>query len=93
MLNSFLGIFITNTEIAFSFILFIIGMKLAYGIYKFTTFHEIGRYFFDQLLKKWIFFVIVSLATYGLLTWMTDRPLSKFMDINFMQDCPAYMWQ
>lgn len=37
-LNSFLGVFVTNTEIAFSMIMFVLGMKLAYGVYKFSTF-------------------------------------------------------
>ncbi len=37
--NSFLGIFVTNTELAFVLIMFILGMKLAYGVYKFVTFH------------------------------------------------------
>lgn len=67
--NSFLGIFVTNTELAFSLIMFILGMRLAYGVYKFVTFHEIGRYFFDQLLKKWVFFVIISLSMYGVMSW------------------------
>jgi hypothetical protein len=73
-------------------IMFIFGMKLAYGVYKFTTFQEVGRYFFDQLLKKWVFFFIVSLSIYGVMSY-TDEPLSKYWMINFAQDCPKYMWQ
>jgi hypothetical protein len=67
-------------------------MKLAYGIYKFSTFHEIGRYFFDQLLKKWTFFLIITLSIYGIMSF-TNEPLSKYWMINFGQDCPKYIWQ
>ncbi len=72
--------------------MFIFGMKLAYGVYKFTSFHEIGRYFFDQLLKKWVFFFIISISIYGVMSY-TDEPLSKYWMINFGQDCPKYMWE
>lgn len=82
----------TNTDMAFSLIMFILGMRLAYGVYKFVTFHEIGRYFFDQLLKKWVFLLIITLGTYGMM-YYTDAPLSKYWSINFGQDCPKYMWQ
>lgn len=36
--DSFLGIFVTNIELAYSLIMFILGMKLADEVYKFVTF-------------------------------------------------------
>jgi hypothetical protein len=67
--NSFLGIFVCNVEVAFSVIMFILGMKLAYGAYKFTNFHEVGRFFFDHLLKKWTFLLIITLSIYGFMSY------------------------
>ena len=82
----------TNIEITFSVIMFILGMKLSYGVYKFVTFHEIGRFFFDHLLKKWTFFFLITTIIYGIMSY-TDQPLSKYWQTNFGQDCPAYIWQ
>ena len=73
-------------------IMFILGMKLAYGVYKFTTFHEIGRFFFDQLLKKWVFLLLITISIYGFMSY-TDKPISKYWDINYGADCPKTMWE
>ena len=51
ILNSFWGLFVCNTEIALDTIIFILGVRLAYGVYKIKTFTAIGRFFFDQLIQ------------------------------------------
>lgn len=45
--NSFGGVMFCNLEIAFNVIMFALGLKLAYSLYKLSSFHEIGRFFFD----------------------------------------------
>lgn len=44
------------------------GLKLAYGVYKITEFKEMGRYFFDQVLKKWVYLSLISIFIYGALS-------------------------
>lgn len=56
-----------NLEIAFNVIMFALGLKLAYSLYKLSSFHEIGRFFFDELLTKWATLVLVTMAAYFLL--------------------------
>jgi hypothetical protein len=67
-------------------------MKLAYGVYKLKSFHQIGRYFFDQLLKKWAFMLLMSLTVYAILSYIDD-PLSTIWKNNNGKDCPNAMWQ
>ena len=67
LLNSFQGIFICNTEIALQTIMFVLGLRLAYGAYRIKTFRAIGRYFFDQLLKKWVLLLLMTLLLQALL--------------------------
>jgi hypothetical protein len=69
--NSLGGVLFGNIEIAFSVIVFVLGVKLAYSLYRLSSFHEIGRYFFDQLLMKWAALVLTSMAAYIMLS-LTD---------------------
>ena len=73
--------------------MFVLGLRLAYGAYKIKTFRGIGRYFFDQLLKKWVLLILMSLLIYAFLTLLTNEPLSKIWSLNNGKDCPKYMWQ
>ena len=91
ILNSFWGIFVCNTEITLDIIIFILGLKLAYGVSHIKRFKAIGRYFFDELIKKWLLLIILSLFIYSFMTF-TQNPLSKVWELNFTQDCPNYMW-
>lgn len=67
-------------------------MQFAYGVYEVQTFKGLGRYFFDNLIKKWLFLVIISLFIYSFLS-LTQEPLSKIWQLNYGQDCPGSMWQ
>lgn len=93
LLNSFMGVTVCNVEIALHMIMFILGLRLAYGAYKIKTFRGIGRFFFDQLLKKWVLLILMSFFIYSALTILTNEPLSKVWSLNNGQDCPSYMWQ
>lgn len=73
--------------------MFVLGLRLAYGAYKIKTFTSIGRYFFDQLLKKWALLIIMSMLIYSSLSFFVSDPLSRIWNINNGQDCPNYMWQ
>ena len=81
-----------NIEIAFNVIVFVLGVKLAFSLFKLSSFHEIGRYFFDQLLMKWAILVLTSMAAYVFLS-MTDEPLNQLWKNKFGADCPAVMYQ
>ena len=72
LLNSFGGVFICNTEIALQTIMFVLGLRLAYGAYRIKTFRGIGRYFFDQLLKKWILLILMSFLIYSAMNLLTN---------------------
>lgn len=63
------GLLFCNIEIAFSVVMLVLGMKLAHSLCKLSSFHEIGRYFLDQLLTKWAILVLTSMAAYLLLSW------------------------
>lgn len=65
------GVLFCNIEIAFNVIVFVLGAKLAYSLFRLSSFHEIGRYFFDQLLIKWAILVLTSMAAYVFLS-LTD---------------------
>lgn len=69
--NSFGGVLFCNIEIAYSVVVFVLGTKLAFSLFKLNSFHEIGRFFFDQLLVKWAVLLLTSMAAYSLLT-LTD---------------------
>ena len=56
------------------------------------SFKAIGRYFFDELIKKWLFLIILSLFIYSFMAF-TQNPLSRVWELNYGQDCPNYMWQ
>lgn len=90
--DSFGGVLFCNIEIAFSVIVFILGAKLAHSLFKLNSFHEIGRYFFDQLLMKWLILVLTSMAAYVFLS-MTDQPLNQLWKSKFGADCPSVMYQ
>lgn len=90
--DSFGGVLFCNTEIAFSVIVFILGTKLAYSLFKLNSFHEIGRYFFDQLLIKWLVLVLTSMAAYVYLS-LTDQPLNQLWKSKYGADCPSVMYQ
>jgi hypothetical protein len=70
----------------------ILGIKLSYAVYKLTSFHQIGRFFFDQLLKKWVILILFSMTVYIIMA-MIDDPLSRVWKNNYGQDCPSVMWQ
>ena len=91
ILNSFWGLFVCNTGIALDTIIFILGVRLAYGVYKIKTFTAIGRFFFDQLIQKWLLFILMTLLIYSFLAF-TQQPLSKIWELNYGKDCPGYMW-
>lgn len=67
-------------------------MKLAYSAYKQSTFQQMGRYFFDHLLKKWLFLLLATMSVY-IISSAIDEPLSKMWSISNGVDCPAVMWQ
>lgn len=81
MLDSVLGLFIGNIEIALSTIMFILGLKLSYSVYKSTSFHQIGRFLFDAILKKWVGLILLSLLVYVVMSWLSP-PLDKIWKIN-----------
>lgn len=93
IMNSFGGIFICNTEIVLHCIMFIFGLRLAYITYKINSFTQIPRFFFDQVLKKWVLLVLMTFFIYSFLTNFTDEPLNKVWNLNNGQDCPGVMWQ
>ena len=72
--------------------MFILGTKLAFSLYRLNSFHEIGRYFFDQLSTKWIGLLLTSMTAYILLGF-TDEPLNQLWKKNFGADCPGVMYQ
>ena len=86
------GLFVCNTEIAFSVIIFVLGLKLAYGVYKIGSFREMGRYFFSQVLKKWLYLILMTMAIYGVLNTI-DSPLRKVWQLNYGRDCPSKLWE
>ena len=73
-------------------IVFVLGSKLAYSLYRLSSFHEIGRFFFDQLLVKWSILVLTSMAAYVFLS-LTDEPLNQLWKSKFGADCPSVMYQ
>lgn len=90
--DSFGGVLFCNIEIAFSVIMFVLGAKLAFSFYKLKSFHEIGRYFFDQLLMKWLGLILASMTAYILLS-LIDEPLNQIWKNNYGADCPSVMYQ
>lgn len=72
--------------------MFVLGAKLAHSLFRLNSFHEIGRYFFDQLLTKWLVLVLTSMAAYLLLS-LTDEPLNQIWKNKYGADCPAVMYQ
>ncbi len=90
--NSLGGVLFCNIEIAFSVIMFVLGAKLAFSFYKLSNFHEIGRYFFDQLLMKWLGLILATMTAYILLS-LTDEPLNQLWKNNYGADCPTVMYQ
>lgn len=72
--------------------MFVLGMRLAYGMYKVSTFSGIGRYFFDELIRKWLNLILLSLVVYFCL-YLTQQPLSMIWRLNYGEDCPQYMWE
>lgn len=93
LLYSFGGIIGCNTEIALHTIMFIFGLRLAYGVYKITNVKGYLRYYFDQIIKKWLLLFLMSLLTYAYIITLTDEPLDKIWKLNTGEDCPGYMWQ
>lgn len=73
-------------------LVYILGLKLAYSVYKQRSFHQMGRFFFDELLNKWVLLVLLTMFVYGIMG-LIDQPLSKIWSINYGQDCPTVMWQ
>lgn len=90
--NSFGGVLFCNVELAFSVIIFVLGAKLAYSLFKLNSFHEIGRYFFDELLTKWAVLVLVSMTAYFFLC-LTDEPLNQLWKASATADCPSVIYQ
>ena len=60
--------------------------------FKLSTFHEIGRFFFDQLLVKWVVLLLTSMGAYALLT-LTDEPLDQVWQKSYGADCSSVMYQ
>lgn len=92
-MNSFWGVLACNTEIALHTIMFILGLRLAYGIYKIDTLKGILRYYFDNVLRKWVLLVLMTLLVYAFIEAFTSDPLHKIWNLNNGIDCPGYMWQ
>lgn len=90
--NSLGGLLSCNIEIAFSVVVFVLGAKLAFSLYRLNSFHEIGRFFFDQLFTKWLTLLLASMAAYALLS-LTDEPLNQLWKNNLGADCGATMHQ
>lgn len=93
LLNTFGGVLICNSEVYLSVIMFVLGLRFAYGIYKANSLKQIFRFYFDQLLKKWALLFLMSLFVYSWMESFTDQPLHRLWNINYGQDCPGYMWQ
>jgi hypothetical protein len=79
-------------EIAFSVVMFVLGIKFAQAVHKLGSFHQIGRFFFDQLIKKWAILFLTSMAAYLILS-LTDDPLSSLWKMSYGKDCHSVMWQ
>lgn len=92
-LNSFWGIFICNVEISLQTIIFILGFRLACGLAKIRKFTKIGRLFFDELLRKWLNLILMSLLVYSFCTIFINKPLSLLWYQTNGKDCPNYIWQ
>jgi len=90
--NSLGGVLFCNIEIAYSVIIFVLGVKLASNLFSLNSFHEIGRYFFDHLLVKWAVLVLTSMAAYLVLSW-TDEPLNQLWINKYGADCPTIIYQ
>lgn len=73
--------------------MFVLGLRLAYGIYKINSLKEVLRYFFDQVLKKWVLLFLMTFLLYSFIVTFTGEPLNKVWNLNNGQDCPSYMWQ
>jgi hypothetical protein len=90
--NSFGGVLFCNVELAFSVVIFVFGAKLAYSLFKLNSFHEIGRYFFDELLVKWAVLLLVSMTAYFFMS-LTDEPLNALWKASTTADCPSVIYQ
>lgn len=73
--------------------MFILGLRLAYGAYKLNSFHELMRFYFDNVLKKWALLILMTMLIYSFLTMFISQPLNKIWDLSNGQDCPSTMWQ
>lgn len=90
--DSFGGLLFCNIEIAYNVIMFVLGMKLAFSLSNLSSFHQIGRYFFDTLLVKWVILVLTSMAAYFLLSY-TDEPLNQLWKNSYGADCHSVIYQ
>lgn len=52
--------------------MFIFGLRLAYNAYKINTMKDIGRFLFDQVLKKWVLLILMTLFVYTYLNVLTS---------------------
>ncbi len=91
-LDSFWGVFLCNMDLTLSTITFIIGVNYAYGVRKLTGFRQMGRYFFDEIFKKWLVLFLMSLALYSFMS-LTDEPLNQIWIQQNGADCPAHLWE
>lgn len=73
--------------------MFIFGLRLAYNAYKINNMKDIGRFLFDQVLKKWVLLILMTLFVYTYLNVLTSQPLNKIWNMNNGQDCPSTIWQ
>uniref|UniRef100_A0A1J3JS08 Uncharacterized protein n=1 Tax=Noccaea caerulescens TaxID=107243 RepID=A0A1J3JS08_NOCCA len=72
--------------------MFALGAKLAGSVFKLGSFHELGRYFFDELLTKWAVLFLVSLAAYFFIG-LADEPLNELWKAGATADCSSIIYQ
>lgn len=92
-LDSAWGVFVCNVQISLQTIIFILGFKLASGVSKLKKYTKIGRFFFDELFRKWLNLILISLLVYSFCTKLINKPLSLLWFQNNGQDCSNYIWQ
>lgn len=73
--------------------MFVLGLRLAYATYKISSFKEYRRFLFDNVLRKWILIILMTLLTYTYVMVLTDEPLRKVWELRNGKDCPSTMWQ
>jgi hypothetical protein len=73
--------------------MFVFGLRLAYTTYKIHSFRRMLRFLFDQVLKKWLLIIFITLFIYSVFDSFADQPLFKIWEINNSKDCTASIWK